>query len=181
MPRQRSVSTESRATPPTYAKRNAEDVVTAELLKFKLYHPPKRRSAAQRLGLKYEKDVCSELLTTLDPVKGSLLFQPAFRFNAGRAFDEHAIPDIVYLAPSNVITIFEIKLKHTADAWYQLRKLYRPIVAKAYPGHAINLCEVCKWYDPSIKLIGETEIVDNLWDWTNKPQTGFGIYIWSER
>lgn len=47
------------------------------------------------------------------------------------------------------ITLVECKLQHTADAWWQLRWLYLPVVSKAFPGTIwkYGLIEVVKWYD----------------------------------
>lgn len=47
------------------------------------------------------------------------------------------------------ITIVECKLQHTADAWWQLRWLYLPVIAKAFPGTiwSYGLIEVVKWFD----------------------------------
>jgi hypothetical protein len=168
-------------TPPVHAKREAGDVQRAELLEFKLKHPnaAKRRSYAQQLGLRYERKVLVHLLETLDK---NVIFQPAFRFrSAGTAFDQFAIPDALYLSPSNVLTIFEIKLRHTADAWYQLKRLYLPIIQKAYPAiDRINLVEICANYDNSIKL-PSTTIVDDLAAWTAEARPQFGVYLWSGR
>lgn len=49
------------------------------------------------------------------------------------------------------ITIIECKLQHTSDAWWQLKWLYHPVIAKAFPGDkwTYGLVEVTKWYDPA--------------------------------
>lgn len=165
-------------TPPIHSRRDVGDVRTAELLPFRLQHPEKKRSAAQRLGISYERKALAHLAIELPH---EVLNHPAFRFrSAGKAFDEHAIPDAIYLAKS-VLTIFEIKIRHTADAWYQLRKLYLPVVQKAYPGYAINLVEVCKGFDPSIRLQGEVQLVEDLDSFTSEARIAFGIYLWSGR
>jgi hypothetical protein len=167
-------------TPPLHSTRIAGQVQQAELLEFKLKHPNQRRSAAQSLGLRYEKKALVHLLQELDE---NVSFHPAFKFQSANAkFPQYAIPDALYLSKDNVLTIFEIKLKHTADAWYQLKRLYLPIVEKAYPGFAgrINLCEVCANFDTSIRL-PSIEMVDNLQQWTAAHRAAFGVYLWSGR
>lgn len=51
-----------------------------------------------------------------------------------------------------LITIVEIKLKHTADSQRQLRGVYEPVVRRLFPrpGWGVALVEVVKWYDPDI-------------------------------
>jgi hypothetical protein len=168
---------ESRPTPPTFSKRKAGNVLSAELLTFDLAHKKRRRSPAQRLGLAYEKKVLTELDLVLP---GEFLRQPTFRFNNGRALDEFAVPDAIHLL-DGVLTIIEIKLRHTADAWYQLNDLYRPIVARAYPSLHINMLEICRHYDRSVRLPFKPLIVDDLRHFVSRPQDQFGISIWSGR
>lgn len=66
----------------------------------------------------------------------------------GRRFCE---PDGLIIAPDEaLITIIEIKLRHTVNAWWQMHKVYEPAVCAAFAGGpwAIALCEVVRWYDP---------------------------------
>lgn len=48
------------------------------------------------------------------------------------------------------ITIFEIKLKHTEKAYFQLKHLYLPVLQAIFnPEYwAFQLCEVVRFYDP---------------------------------
>lgn len=162
-------------TPPTYSTREAGEVRSAELLTFDLQHRrDKKKSPAQKLGLQYER-------RALKMLQGELPFEicphPTFRFNSGARLSQFAIPDAIYIEGS-VLTVFEIKLSHSADAWHQLNSLYKPIIQKAYPHIHINLCEICRNYDRSIKL-PRVEFVDNLTCFVSTPSDRFGIYIWS--
>lgn len=162
-------------TPPTFSKRKAGQVLSAQLLTFELRHKKTRRSPVQRLGIAYEK----KILTALDLIlPGEFLRQPTFRFNNGRPVDEIAIPDGIHLF-DNVLTIIEIKLRHTADAWYQLNDLYRPVIARAYPHLHINLLEICRHYDRTVRLPSKINFLDDVRQFTSHPQHEFGIFIWS--
>jgi hypothetical protein len=162
-------------TPPTYATRVAGNVRSAELLTFDLNHPKgKKKTVAQKLGLAYERKALKMIENELDTL---ICPHPTFRYNSGHGLDQYAIPDAIYLK-DEVLTIFEIKLSHSADAWHQLNNLYKPIVQKAYPHLHINLCEVCRNYDRSIKL-PRVEFVDDLARFASSKQDKFGIYIWS--
>jgi hypothetical protein len=47
------------------------------------------------------------------------------------------------------VTVIEIKLQHTALAWWQCRQLYLPVVRKLLgPSFSYNCCEIVKWFDP---------------------------------
>jgi hypothetical protein len=165
-------------TPPTHSTRIAGEVYSAELIDFKPKPSHAKKSVAQQLGLRYERRALVHLAAELEK---PVVFHPAFRFRSeGKQFDQFAIPDALYISSSNVLTIFEIKLKHTADAWHQLKKLYLPIVAKAYPGYEINLCEICASYDRGVQIPKAT-IIDLLPAFAATPTDFFGVYLWSGR
>jgi hypothetical protein len=75
------------------------------------------------------------------------------------------------------IIVVEMKLQHTAEAWWQLRYLYLPVLTKAFPPSLwkFAVCEVTKWYDPAtvfperVKL--KAEVLDTAPD-------EFGVHIW---
>lgn len=48
------------------------------------------------------------------------------------------------------LIIVEVKLRHTAMAWWQLRHKYGPVLAHIYPWMEIAYCEVVQWFDVSI-------------------------------
>lgn len=165
-------------TPRSYFHREAASVRSAELLNFKLTHPKKQLTTAQKAGIRYEQKVFSHLIDEL-PLK--ITFHPAFRFNNGKKYDEYAIPDALHFAADGTINIIEIKLTHTADAWHQLNKFYLPIIQKVYPEKKINCIEICRSYDSTIKLPSSTTIIDVLSVFCASYQPSYGVYIWSER
>ena len=62
-------------------------------------------------------------------------------------------PDgLLFQVADLLITIVEVKLQHTPDAWWQTKQLYLPVLARAFPPNLweYNICEVVKWYDPAI-------------------------------
>lgn len=52
------------------------------------------------------------------------------------------------------ITILEMKYRHTDKAWWQLMKLYLPVMQHIFPGWKFPLVEVVKYYDPSVNFPG---------------------------
>jgi hypothetical protein len=88
-----------------------------------------------------------------------------------------AQPDgLLFNIPKGRVTIFELKLKHTADAWWQLRKKYEPLLHTWLEGHYhIEVCEMVQWYD------GTAEFPENVL-LTPEPQDltkgTLGVFIW---
>ena len=86
----------------------------------------------------------------------------------------------IFRLASAHITIIEIKLSHTADAWWQMRRLYQPALEKMFPPSiwAYSALEIVRWYDPRvafpepIRLVGSP---DEL-----RPNE-FGVHIWKPK
>jgi hypothetical protein len=55
---------------------------------------------------------------------------------------------IIDLAAGELV-IVEMKYQHTSDAWWQLEKLYKPVLKKMYPEDLwkIRCVEIVKWFD----------------------------------
>jgi len=52
------------------------------------------------------------------------------------------------LDADDTIVVLELKAQHTQNAWWQLRKLYQPVVQALYPSRSVRVCEVCQSYLP---------------------------------
>lgn len=77
------------------------------------------------------------------------------------------------------ITIVEIKVRHCVQAWWQLRKLYEPVVRTLFgDGYTYSICEVCHWIDPhaNVQFPERFQYVDSP---GNVPPGAFGIYRFS--
>lgn len=74
------------------------------------------------------------------------------------------------------ITLLEFKYQHTSDAWWQLRKLYAPIIRRAF-GDAWEyaVCEVVKWYDPAVAFPEPVKLAKCP---TIVRPGEFGVHIW---
>jgi hypothetical protein len=75
-----------------------------------------------------------------------------------------------------LIVIVEIKLSHTADAWWQVRHLYEPVTRFLFgPDWRYAACEITKWYDPQVNFPENPTMapqLDTLW------AGAFGIHVW---
>ena len=88
-------------------------------------------------------------------------------------------PDGVLLDPARrSLTIIEFKYNHTENAWWQLFKLYLPVLERLFDGqgYEFRCVEVCKWMDPAIRCPQRPRLLDDV----EKCEVGdFGVHIWS--
>lgn len=140
------------------------------------YSTAKGNTAARQNGLRYENKVqryLGELFTQYIP-------GPQIRFvdNSGPRL---CIPDGI-LPTSSGNFVFEIKIQHMPEAWWQLERLYRPVLETALGGtwHSI---EVVKSYDPSMPFPCRVELIDNLNEYmkscrARRREKTFGVFRW---
>lgn len=50
------------------------------------------------------------------------------------------------------VTLVEVKLSHTVDAFWQIENLYLPVLRVLFRPQSASIatCEIVKWYDPSV-------------------------------
>jgi hypothetical protein len=78
------------------------------------------------------------------------------------------------------MTIAEIKLKHTADAWWQLRRLYEPVLAKLFGADQwrFSFLEIVRWYDPHTAFPQAHALIREP---SRMTPGALGVHIWSGR
>lgn len=160
-----------------HSRRVAGDVEKARPMWSK---PPPKASGttyAQKAGLRYER----KALRHLAGLHPNFIEHLPFIFLAeGRR--QRAIPDgICFSKCLDQLTIIEIKLRHTDDAWMQLNLLYLPVVQRAFPSHKIKLLEVVRWYEPNTELPGKTMQIIDAGMHFESDDFDYGIYIWSDK
>ena len=86
--------------------------------------------------------------------------------------------DCIHLDKINkVITIFEMKLKHTARAWWQLHTLYYPVVTQAFGNDfTYRVVEMTTFHDPDIQYPTQIFKTRSLNSIKNFPTTN--VLIW---
>lgn len=117
----------------------------------------KKPRGKKAVGLRYERKAHSYLSQQFGEF---LIVSPWLRFrsknNGAFALGQYKYcqPDAIAINPdSQTITVFEIKLKHTAEAWWQLRQLYIPVLRNVLgPSWSFIPVEVVKWFDPDTKF-----------------------------
>ena len=123
-----------------------------------LWDNNKKRGKA-REGLRYEKKVHEEFTRRYPS-----LYVPSLWLeyeNAKDSYLHRCQPDgLLFNFPLSRIIVIEVKLKHTAQAYYQLRNLYLPVLSLIFPPSLWELvpCEVVKWFDPSTTFPSPTRL-----------------------
>lgn len=119
------------------------------------------RTYAQKLGLRYEQkvhDVLSAIYGARYQPAKSILFED-------RSGLRRAIPDGLLLLDtgkgSTKIVIVEIKYSHCEMAWWQLNRLYLPLLQQLTHTQ-IHLCEIVHTFDPDIAWPGPSMVTDSL-------------------
>lgn len=111
---------------------------------------------ARRQGIRYERRVVEALSRDFAEFRAA----PAIRF-VDKLGARVAVPDGLLVTPSRIYVI-EIKLQHTTDAWWQLRRLYAPIVARLFPTRELTLVEICSRFDPNVVFPEPFSVFDSL-------------------
>lgn len=132
-------------------------------------------TAAQKAGLRYEAKAqlhLRELLTDYCP-------SPIFYFiddNGSRK----CVPDGIYLPRKfgDPIFVFEIKTQHMPEAWFQLRKLYEPVVRAKFPLSPVGCIEVCRSFDPEMQFPEKPVLLDDIQQAVRRETRSLGVYVW---
>lgn len=138
------------------------------------YRAAEGLTSAQKNGLRYESYV------------QKLLQQKFSNYHAGpyihfldRGIARTCQPDGV-LCFDHSIFVFEIKYQHVPEAWWQLEKLYAPLLRLLFPSHPIALIEVCRSYDPATPFPCSTTQFSDLDEWVSRPRSDFGVWAWKK-
>lgn len=117
---------------------------------------------AARRGIWYERRVQERFLSEYS---GRYIGSPWFRFWRRNGTQGLCQPDgLLFSFDKGFIVIVEIKHSHTVDAWFQLTKLYLPVVEAVFPPRLwrYSRIEVTKTFDPHERFPEPLRIVSDL-------------------
>ncbi len=171
-----SFPTRSVACSPPSGFRTAEGLRSAKALAtgpFGAGPAPLRGSAAQKAGLRYERKV----LDLLGGLFNGFQRSPWFEFIDRTGCRRFCQPDGLWLAEGRAV-IFEVKIRHVSDAYYQLRSLYEPVVRKVFAPQALSRIILCRSFDPSVPFPEPLEILTELSPARLPNGVATGLYVW---
>ena len=134
----------------------------------------KRRYTGRRAeGVRYEKKVQAYLREFYGD---RYVDSPWLRFYAEGKWRWCQPDAVMFDVPRGVITIIEIKYQHTADAWWQVKQLYYPVLKVLFPERlwSFEFCEVVKWYDPLVPFPERVVLAQEV----SMPHSAFKVHIW---
>jgi hypothetical protein len=110
------------------------------------------RNPRFRAGIRYEEDVLKHLARNLGE---GFLAKPWFCYQGEfRPYPAYCQLDGLFLPrrEEEPLILFEAKYRHTADAFFQIENIYRPVVQAVFPGRDIEVVEVVRWYDAAVEF-----------------------------
>lgn len=120
--------------------------------------PPSRPSAAQAAGLRYEARALEWLQGEFGAAAS--LASPWFVYCDARGRRHYCQPDFLVDLGTTLVCV-EIKARWTASAWWQLRRLYEPVLREAL-GRPVQCVVLCGSYDPAISCPEEVSLISSL-------------------
>jgi len=106
---------------------------------------PLRGSAAQKAGVRYERRI-HDLLAQCFQQEG---FAKGQWFQFLDEGNNRRYCQVDGLTTKGPLILFEVKIRFTSDAYFQLHQLYKPVVEKAFGRPVDALVQVCRYYDPA--------------------------------
>lgn len=137
-------------------------------------------TTAKENGLRYERQVHDFLVHFCVQHDCAVMRSPVIDFwdDFGEAQEfRRCIPDALIRFPHHIV-IAEIKISHMPEAWWQLEKLYRPVVTALLPKCNVYTLEIVRSFDPSVPYPAPIELVDDLAAWLLAPTPTQGVFVW---
>ncbi len=116
-------------------------------------------TAAQKNGKRYEKKV----LEKLTDLFGSSFFPGHWlRFHDASGLRYCQVDGLLH--SERLTAIFEVKYSFTSDGWWQLRRLYEPVIRRAYKPSRLALVLICRNFDGGVPFPEPFRIVPPVFD-----------------
>lgn len=134
----------------------------------------RKYTGARADGIRYEKKA-QKYLSEL--YADQYVQSPWIRFvSLGSGQIRWCQPDGILLdIVRGTVTIIEIKSSHTSKAWYQIDRLYLPVLQCIFPQDLwlYRRCEVVRYYDPLVAFPEPIKLVPDLSQLDHR----FGVHI----
>jgi hypothetical protein len=131
------------------------------------------------MGLRYERAAHEHNSAELGP---QYLASPWIQFRLrGDARHHWCQPDALYFdLLGGQITIIEVKYSHCADAWFQLNRVYLPVLSVMFPQKLWKFAtlEMVKWFDCATAVPQPPKLREGI---LRARPNEFGVYIWKPR
>jgi hypothetical protein len=138
-------------------------------------HGP-RKSGRRLEGLKYERRVHEHFLAEYP---GLYTPGPWMYYKGTHGVKWCQSDGLIFDFERGAIILIEIKYQHTTDAWWQMRRLYEPVLRELFPPAlwTIHALEVVKWYDPQVPWPESLRLLQKPLDAVHLNSTTTGVHI----
>jgi len=133
----------------------------------------RRYSGRRADGIRYERRVHAHLLELFPD---TYLPSPWLHFKSAGRWRWCQPDGLLFDLAHGRIIIVEVKYSHTSDAWWQVRRLYLPVLRKCFPEGLwrFEACEVVRWFDPLTHFPEPLEMAAEVDQHGDK----FRVHIW---
>lgn len=141
----------------------------------------RKKRGARRRGELYEAAAHKEFSTCF-PWGAQYIKSPWFQFyERDSPRPRYCQPDALLVFPElRRLLILEMKLQHTAAAWWQVCQLYKPVLEWMFLPGAWEICcvEIVKWFDPAVAFPERPAMVPDL---LAVEPGRFSVHIWNPK
>lgn len=131
------------------------------------------QSASRRAGQNFQLQV-GKRLANVFPFALTLEPWIDYEDDQGRG---RCSPDFVLDFMTGPIIVGEVKHTHSEQAWWQLRKLYEPLIRIIAVGREVAVLEVAKYASP-VRLPEEPEFIFAIEDIERLDPSRFSVLVW---
>ena len=131
------------------------------------------RTAAQQNGLRYEAKVQKHLKSQIT----GYIVSPGLVF-VDLDITRVLLPDGLVFQPDGTAIIFEIKRQHMPEAWWQLRRLYEPVVRELPFVNRTSCVEVVASFDPAMGFPEPVRVFTKVPDLLEAPTKDLKVLLW---
>lgn len=142
------------------------------------HFPTQHKRTGRRLqGVKYEAKVQEMLIAKFT---GNYLPSPWLYFKGSSGVHWCQPDGLLFDVQNGIITIIEVKYQHTTDAWWQVRRLYEPVLREIFSEMLwdFRMLEIVKWYDPDVRWPEPLRLVSEVEHAANLDFDTTGVHIW---
>lgn len=138
---------------------------------------PIKRKGVRADGLRYQAKVNKHLSTLF----GDKYIAEQWVHFLSDGKEKYCQPD-GFMLLHDCLIITETKLSHTANAWWQLKHLYLPVLRKIFSEvREVKLIEIVKWYDPHTKFPERFDFIEMESLLSSLPQGELFVHVWKGR
>jgi hypothetical protein len=92
----------------------------------------------------------------------------------------HRFCQVDGLLMGEALVLFEVKMRFTSDAYFQLHRLYKPVVEKALGRRVEAMVQICRYFDPFAPFPEPVKVLEeiSLEAIRSVGEGRMGVFVW---